>query len=836
MMKVERFDSMIFDIYSDACRSRCHRRWVIRSRETSLRRAVSDLFYSRKSQFFLSFFISFFLVLAFTTVQAADSEVEALFKKGKLLAFNGKTEEAIAVFREVIKKDPKSIEAHREYQHAQWLVDREALFKEYAERAKTMPEDADSLYLYGSLLCTAGKLDEGKKYIDQCLKLQPKHYWGRNSLLGWYMYNSQQDQAKQIIDELLEENSQDIIILLAKAMSALFKKDQKVVEECINRLQAVQTDDLEKQLDICRFLFVVNSVAARARLQTLIEQYPEAPEVLLAQAQVLILEKKYEEAETLLKKAIAIEPRLAGPHKTLSQVYHDMGQYDAARKELEIYDRLATTEISVQLKQSGEVISGQENDASQYEFLGWTYLESGDPEKAETQFRKAIEKDPSLATARYQLAELLWKMERKEEAFGIIEKIDQVPKNEQWRFYSLKGNLLYSEGKISQANGVWQTALKESPPDKIIRDRLQHFIDTTALGEMPKIKRIQNIKQPPCLRKDYCVPASVATVLNFWGKNVDPVEIGKDFVGKGPSWAKTVKFLRAQSGFSCLAFRTTPEAIKICIDQGIPPILLSLIVEVDLEKSEVVGHASTVAGYDDTLQCLLTMESSWGMEERIPYGDIRPAIACILIPTNQQVETNALDIKEGEKLFELILASEAGDEKKALSIFSDLKESTAEGNFLIAASFLKKSKWQEVLPYLKKTIEILPFNVSLRVFTGFVLIEAKEYKEAILHFQKALELEPSSTNTHVLLARALAESGKPEEGFKVMESLPRSELTAPYDRFLLGTLALQLGKMEIVKEQLKFLDLISPEYAQMLRENMRVELKDKTSEDRDKKK
>ncbi len=100
---------------------------------------------------------------------------------------------------------------------------------------------------------------------------------------------------------------------------------------------------------------------------------------------------------------------------------------------------------------------------------------AGEYEKAGSQYRQVMEKDPANTTARFNMANALIKLDKKQEASQLLSALIDVTKNTE-----LKGNSWYNKGVIltKEKNLVgsieaYKNALRQNPNDKIARENLQ---------------------------------------------------------------------------------------------------------------------------------------------------------------------------------------------------------------------------------------------------------------------------------------------------------------------------------------------------------------------------
>lgn len=123
----------------------------------------------------------------------------------------------------------------------------------------------------------------------------------------------------------------------------------------------------------------------------------------------------WEELLTRLEAAVEAAPNDVNLLRKLAIAYYNLGRYDEAAA---IYERLLA---------DGE-------DAVLRSRLGNTLRDMGDAAGAEAAYRRAIEDDPTLAPPYLNLAELLWRQGRDEEALAVLDQgLAAVPEENRAR-------------------------------------------------------------------------------------------------------------------------------------------------------------------------------------------------------------------------------------------------------------------------------------------------------------------------------------------------------------------------------------------------------------------
>ncbi len=127
--------------------------------------------------------------------------------------------------------------------------------------------------------------------------------------------------------------------------------------------------------------------------------------------------------------------------------------------------------------------------------------------KAAEEYRKAIEADPSNATAKFNQANALYKQDKKVEAAKIFAEVANNITDKEIRskaFYN-KGVILTQQKNLEESIEAYKNALRNNADDKEARENLQKALlelkkknaDKKKNNDQPKKKKEDQKKQPP---------------------------------------------------------------------------------------------------------------------------------------------------------------------------------------------------------------------------------------------------------------------------------------------------------------------------------------------------
>jgi len=137
------------------------------------------------------------------------------------------------------------------------------------------------------------------------------------------------------------------------------------------------------------------------------------PAVLPAEGR---LEPSSDDWETLLprlQQLAGADPGDINVQRKLALAYYNLGRFDEA---LAIYEQLLRSEEDAVLRNR----------------VGSTLRDMGDLKGAENAYRQAIVDDPALGAAYLNLAEILWRQARDDEALAVLQEgLDAVPEDKR---------------------------------------------------------------------------------------------------------------------------------------------------------------------------------------------------------------------------------------------------------------------------------------------------------------------------------------------------------------------------------------------------------------------
>jgi tetratricopeptide (TPR) repeat protein len=407
----------------------------------------------------------------------------------------------------------------------------------------------------------------------------------------------------------------------------------------------------------------------------------------------------------------------------------------------------------------GSMISCSQ-DAHQYLTSGEKYYKVGKYQQALIQFQNAIQKEPRLAEAHYQLAETYLKLNSAQQAYRELqETVTLDPKNLDAELQL--ATLLMAGGKYDAAKALADKVIAATPNNPrahVIlgeRDALMHDWPG-AIGELQLAITLDPAEAP-----DY---ARLAVVYFNAGQPLAAEAVFKKAIEANPksllAHVNLGRFyysqrrasdaeaeMRAASGVEpraaqprliladyYMAAGKLPEAEKICAD-------LKAIGPNDPEAYRALGHFYKATGQKEKalteFRALLASKPKDGLVK----GDVIGA----LLDLNR--------VPEAAKLNQELLISLPGD-PSALS---------SKGRILIA-----EGKYPEAMTALQSAVKADPRSAASRYFLGVAQNALGLAAQARSSFALALRMAPGTPEAEVALASIDAKSGAYDEALRLV--------------------------------------------------------------------
>ena len=170
---------------------------------------------------------------------------------------------------------------------------------------------------------------------------------------------------------------------------------------------------------------------------------------------------RFEEAETHLRRAIALNPQDVDLFQKLAEVLTPQGRYEEA------IDALA---------QAVALDPASPRAAKLHFLMGQTAEENGQPEAATAYYVRAFEMDPRYTKAIRRLAHLRLEQQRYDEALEFFQRLIDIDPNDA-ATYSNMGVALFLLGRSDEALQSFDQALSLDPTLESVRDNRETLLE-----------------------------------------------------------------------------------------------------------------------------------------------------------------------------------------------------------------------------------------------------------------------------------------------------------------------------------------------------------------------
>ncbi|WP_028581042.1 tetratricopeptide repeat protein [Desulfogranum japonicum] len=266
------------------------------------------LFYHKKPLFFTIFCAVCLLLCNGCTDDT--KKLETHYKKAQVYLNEGKDDEAIIEFRNVVQLDPKHADAR--YQLGLlYLKDQKfkQAFGELQRAASLNPDNLDARIKTAEFLLLSRQKDDARTHIEFVLQKEPENVDALALLSNLELMDGQNDKAMQAINKAIsiaKENPR-LYLIQGRAYAALKKMDN--AEASFKR--AVELNKENQGTYITLVSFYVSSKQydkAKTVLHEMAKTFPDSPQPYLQLASIYLRENNVKETEQYLNKAMEIAP------------------------------------------------------------------------------------------------------------------------------------------------------------------------------------------------------------------------------------------------------------------------------------------------------------------------------------------------------------------------------------------------------------------------------------------------------------------------------------------------------------------------------------------------
>lgn len=352
---------------------------------------------------------------------ASKHDVAPLLLRARLLQSMKRSDEALPLLKAGIKEHPDDKRVHLAY--ARLLVEQNRLDDakaEFSALVEQFPDDDDLRFSLALVCLEAQAWDEAKVYLQELVE-RDSHVDSAHFNLG-RLAEEQKDPETALKEYALVGPGNDF--LPAQLRSTEILLDQKRFDEASRRL--AETRDRQPDYAIQLYLIEAEGLSNRDQvdrawsvIQQGLKQFPDDLNLLYTRSMLAEKRNDLAQMEQDLRLIIQREPDNAMALNALGYTLADRTtRYSEARDLIQ------------------KAHSLNPDDPAILDSLGWVNYRLGNLSEAETYLRKALERFPDHEVAAH-LGEVLW-----------------------------------AQGKQSEARKVWATALQSQPDSAVLRDTM----------------------------------------------------------------------------------------------------------------------------------------------------------------------------------------------------------------------------------------------------------------------------------------------------------------------------------------------------------------------------
>lgn len=295
----------------------------------------------------------------------------------------------------------------------------------------------------------SGRKGESLKHLEALLKMDPAGFESTlQELLKSVGQADKLDFVMGVLDDLAVRNPKQAVLYFTQSLLAMQKKDNRLAEE---------------------------------KLQKALELQPSWDKVLVAQAQLAVLDEDLAKAEALLRSDITKFPDDVRFKRMLAQVLIKGEKFDAA---IEVYrdvleghpddgdSQFSLALLHLQLQQDAEAKKYLDQLVRRPEWSGQAGLYLGKLAAKEGQMVKALSwfdsvtRGPAEFEAAMSAASLLMEERRYEEAMQRVTRLKDKFPNQRVRILAIQAEIFNNQKQYAKAHQVLSDALTEIPGQK----------------------------------------------------------------------------------------------------------------------------------------------------------------------------------------------------------------------------------------------------------------------------------------------------------------------------------------------------------------------------------
>jgi tetratricopeptide (TPR) repeat protein len=396
----------------------------------------------------------------------------------ELYVKTGRIRDAVLEAQDIIKRDPKNLEAHKLLGriYLRSLGDMpggnssdnvlKLAIEQYEQIVKIEPNSVDDHLLLGRLYRLNGDTQKAENELKTAVKIDPSSEEAVTTLAILYTDEGDTNHALQILSSI-PDAGRSAKLYAALGSTYEQRKDYKSAIDAYRHAIVLDRDNLDAIRGLAENLMNSGQTdAALDQYKVIADANPEDAQTYLRMAEIYRRQGKYDTALENLKKADTIVPDSMEVPYNMAAVYEAQGRYDEAVKLLQ--DLLKKTEKS----ETGGSQADRNNRAIFVERLGMVYRDQENYTAAVETFRKMLGLGAENARTGYQeIIDTYREAKQWPQATAAAkEAVQKLPDDRDLRM--VLDAQRADTGEADQALADVRTLLKGGPEDREVYLRL----------------------------------------------------------------------------------------------------------------------------------------------------------------------------------------------------------------------------------------------------------------------------------------------------------------------------------------------------------------------------
>lgn len=673
---------------------------------------------------------------------------------GAALLNEGRADEALKHFQEIIKKDPRSAEAHmfaglsllkngRAREAVAFLrkaidlnPDDGRAWEGLGDASLQLSHDMEALQAYQTavrLLQSAaiwlklaqvqrglGQLDEARRSLSKAGELDPQNRESAYETIRILMQLGRYDEAMARARRLVEQNQQDVEAL--RLLGEIYEATNRfgLALQAYEKAVTIRPDDGKARYKLGNLLERQNPDLAIDHLAKAAQVEPGNPDIHVKLGHLYLKENASDSAITHFQKASQLNPNNPEVHRELGKLYMKRNELDQATVQLEWTIALDPT------------------DPEAHGRLGQIYYKKNQTEQSIREYKTAIQFDPYNPELHENLGMVYYVEEDVDDAIGEMRKaVSLDPENVDYR--KALGVMFESKGKLDEARKEYQKASEIAPYDPLAQGLLGRVYFEQNLMNLAIYQYQKSLDLDP---KSYLMQNLLGKAYLKIGKTDDAVA----------TLRKALEF----------APQLDSSRNKQIVGKNYFHLGEAYFAKGDLSNADAVLQQAT--------QLLPTFAGTFHLlgKTRLAMGDRAQAQQLLLHASRIATED------EGEIFADLAqLLYSSGDQGGAIRALTKAIESAPQqaayhgflGDLYFASGSLDQAaaSYQQAARWEKNKKEVYRHKLAT------VLMQKKNYGEAAEEFKAACDLAPENWKYHQDLARAYEIMGRTDDAIAELE-------------------------------------------------------------------